>query len=68
MATVNLLGHGGDFIVSIELPPFAELPAVVVWDTRVFKLRDPTGFEHRPDYVEVHAWFYLTPHTKKQVV
>jgi hypothetical protein len=55
----QLVGREGGHIVTVEMPPFAVLPEIIVWGTRHFQLK--TLRANDLVYVEVFAWAVPKP-------
>jgi hypothetical protein len=52
----------GGYVETVNLPPFQQLPDVVIWGTRIFQFKSGLDFEPKeakenaPVYVEAFAW------------
>lgn len=56
--TAHLYTRDGALVRTFKMPPFAMLPEVAVWGSRIFILRDPfiTRQAKEPEYYEACAW------------
>ncbi len=59
----HLYTESGDFVATVQIPPFKKLPGVLIWGTRVFKFSETLDFfasqaeaNNEPAYVEAFTW------------
>jgi hypothetical protein len=61
MLKIPLLTSSGEYVTTVEIPPFQKVPDIIVWGSRMFvhKVRHGHG-EGGADYLEAFA-FWVPP-------